>query len=81
MMDITAKVIKLDLDSSQDRERYSKIVSDPNIVIESNETHNVPREGTFIVLKYSESKPISPDEFRCPILPFSGMDDPLEEPE
>lgn len=76
-MNAVAKVVKLDIDSSGDREKYSKIVSNPNIVIESNETHNVPKDGTFIVLKYTESTPVSLDEFKCPVLPYVGMDDEI----
>jgi hypothetical protein len=57
------------LDANLDDETYSKIVSDPNVEVQSNETL-LPKTGEpILVLKYTKKEDVLPD-LKSPILGF-----------
>ena len=62
------KVKVFDLESTQDLEEYTEIISDPNVIVEANETHMTKGNEKLLVVKYSEAEVTPPEEFKTPLL-------------
>ena len=63
------KVKKIYIESTTGRDEYTRICSDSNVEILSDETYSPPKDETFVVLKYIEKIILQDeDELKCPII-------------